>query len=108
MPWDVNYVIFGVMYKLCGLSKSLMEYVIKVWKLVYGEMDVHIATAWAVAGYSGWPSVSAPDTTLTANCPNNCSIAPLGPCSAVAANRGVFQVVWKPGDPPFYIGCFHK
>ncbi len=108
MPWDVNYVLFGVLDKLCDLSDSLMNYVIRDWKWLHFCMNVLTAAAREDAGYLSWPTATTPDTTLTAKYLDNCPVIPDGPWSAVTTNRAVFKIVWKPGDPPFYIGCVRQ
>jgi len=57
---EVNYVLYGKMCAICGISQPHMDFDIAGWKLGAkpGPYDNQLrgALAWANAGYAGWPS----------------------------------------------------
>ena len=74
---SVNYVLFGVMWKLCGKQQWTMDRLIWGWK---GYVPFYRSAAgnyeksveWADAGYNGWPVVAgtpAGDRPQCAHCP---------------------------------------
>jgi len=83
---SANYVIFGVMYKLCGGNSNGVTILIHAYKGGHlpgqtrgGNFDASLA--WARAGCDGWPDapkVSAPPGDRTDLCKPACTI-PYGP-----------------------------
>jgi RHS repeat-associated protein len=72
--WDVNYVLYGWMNRLCngtfgssglyGTDESEMVNKITAWKTISGKTaEIPRATAWARAGYNGYPASSASTPT---------------------------------------------
>jgi hypothetical protein len=56
-PDNVNYVIFGAMTQLCGWDPFSLDVVVVGWKgWMHGGENVLDATAWANAGWNGWPN----------------------------------------------------
>lgn len=67
-PYSVNYIAFGTMCRLTGISQIEMESLVAAWKLnpFYGGKDLTAAEGWADAGYGGWPyGASAPDSEIS-------------------------------------------
>jgi hypothetical protein len=85
---SVNYVIFGVMMRLCHTDyrdsvgparlrasyyeESSMVTIISAYKTLRRAPNKAASIRWAKAGYNGWPSVPAPQPELLkcAACPN--------------------------------------
>ena len=77
---SVNYVIFGVMMRLCHtdyrdspgpsraeaelFSEDAMTKVISAYKTIRQAPNKAASIRWAKAGYNGWPSVPAPPPEL--------------------------------------------
>lgn len=64
---SVNYVIYGVMTRLCGGSRTLMWRKVEAWKVILPAMmgdqpgaNFVTAQSWADAGYQGWPLTTQP------------------------------------------------
>jgi len=61
---EVNYVLYGKISALCGVSQPVMSSIISGWKLVLkpGPYDGQLrgALAWANAGHVGWPHSKPP------------------------------------------------
>jgi hypothetical protein len=83
---SINYVAFGVMWRLCGDEFGEDEYRFGVmvnrverWLMVTGGLShVGAAKAWAVAGYLGWPDVAGglanTPTGNRRNCQPTCTV----------------------------------
>jgi hypothetical protein len=82
---SVNYVMLGVYAKLCGdthlslLNGWTFQFLIDLWKVYYLKLtgrdpaaNYETASAWAKAGYDGWPDVSAPAPDRS-TCAKECS-----------------------------------
>jgi hypothetical protein len=98
----VNYVIFGVMFRLCAdnvagdfyfdFSRSNMRALVDIRKgsgksgLATPAENFRGSLAWATAGYEGWPSVASPAGDRN-NCAPKCPL----PCS-----RPPFDIHWHP------------
>jgi Domain of unknown function (DUF4157) len=65
-----NYVIFGVMCKLCGIWQTTMDALI--WLYKHSSANYAGSVAWADAGYNDWPSVADPPGDRP-SCLVNCS-----------------------------------
>ena len=74
---SVNYVIYGVMLRLCHdhlrnmrstlsstYSEEQMALYITIWKSLRGAPNLTASLRWAKAGYNGWPSGSTPPPEL--------------------------------------------
>lgn len=80
---SANYVIFGVMSKLCGMWERTMRAMIWLYKRKSGNYEG--SRDWAVAGYNDWPAVPDP-----AGDRNNCRA---DPCPYVGSP---FTLFWYP------------
>ena len=90
---SVNYVIYGVMSKLCGKSKGWMNNKIHIWKgPVWPFRDAapnyDQSMLWADAGFDGWPNVPDP--------PQDPNYAMCSPTCPTKYTSGSFQVYWYP------------
>lgn len=92
---SANYVIFGVMCKLCGMNISDMRTLIDIYKGTkwhgFGTPSPNFgaSVAWANAGYHGWPSGSSSPRGDRGNCALMCP----RPYSGSA-----FQIHWYPNE----------
>ncbi len=107
-PYTVNYVLFGVMNRLCLRDPRDMAALIAGWKLYYGLKDTVGAVEWAMAGYWGLPNVPTPSSSLTATCQDKCNTMATNPlCSALGNDH--FKVWWaglRTGDEsPLFVDC---
>ena len=85
---SVNYVLFGVMTKLCGYTKTEMTNYVSTYKGPFGlfpSTNWPGSTWWALAGYNGWPNAAPPDEEMP-KCFPTCSV----PYS------GTFTFKWGP------------
>jgi hypothetical protein len=73
---SVNYVIYGVMFRLCRdhlpfdkpfFSESAMTSNITLWKTLRKAPNLTASLDWAKAGFNGWPGGSTPRPELP-NC----------------------------------------
>jgi hypothetical protein len=97
---SANYVIFGVMCKLCHdafggaeFSQSAMRGLVELYKLggLKGD-NVGTAKAWATAGYQGWPGGGTPPKGDRSNCSPRCPTPYQG---------SAFQITWCPHENPY-------
>lgn len=97
---SANYVIYGVMFKLCSaldfdtfnLDEALSW--IRFYKKPFGfQKGANLPTAlqWAKAGYSGWPSGGTPSPGDRPKCKPLCPLPYKGPS---------FRVRWCPHQNP--------
>ncbi|MGH8563233.1 MAG: eCIS core domain-containing protein [Gammaproteobacteria bacterium] len=105
---SANYVIYGVMFKLCSaldfdtfnLGEALSW--IRFYKTKGGlrRADPNLPTAqqWAKAGYTGWPSGSTPSPGDRADCNPLCPLSYTG---------SAFRVRWCPPQDPDS-GCEYR
>jgi len=64
LPAAVNYVLFGTMGDLCGWSLTRTLWLVEMYKRSLGHPHgaSWATTAWAVAGYNGWPRYPTPES----------------------------------------------
>ncbi|MBB4804824.1 hypothetical protein HNP38_000096 [Chryseobacterium defluvii] len=74
---SVNYVIFGVMCKECGMWKSTMNTLI--WLYKSSSANYTKSSEWANVGYDGWTPGSNTPTGDRNNCTPTCSVPFAGP-----------------------------
>lgn len=92
--YTVNYVMFGLIWKLCGNRYGYMRDIVALWKIRYADLEVYEALSWAEAGYHGWPMTSTPTTWLTDYCPLKCRY----PVDIHRIREPGFEVHWLPLD----------
>jgi hypothetical protein len=124
---SVNYVIFGVMCKLCddnvgtltkvasgvlgGLageayanrfSRSAM--LLYIWKYKSESPNYEPSKQWAVAGFDGWPSGPSTPGGDRTDCTTTCPLTYGSPVAASGASlgTGAFQVHWNPAPGTKY------
>ncbi|MCI0562424.1 MAG: peptidoglycan-binding protein, partial [Nitrososphaera sp.] len=81
-PESVNYVIFGVMCRLCFdeghlrfTEKYMNKTLIEAWKWLTSQSKKSPnAKAWASAGYNGWPSAGTPTNPDEPSCQTICPV----------------------------------
>ncbi len=95
---SVNYVVFGAMCQLCGKFKTTMQLIIRAYKTGFSGTAANLdaATAWAEAGYAGWPGAATPPGDRT-NCAPTCPAA-YGPTANNPATK--FEFFWYPVHSP--------
>ena len=93
--WNVNYLLYGWINKLCGIDKGHMRNTIRAWKATkpkdWGEIGN--AVAFAEAGYDGFPdsgSIPSDSTYTKAGCQ---------PCTAKYGSSGLGSS-WPDRDNP--------
>jgi RHS repeat-associated protein len=57
---SVNYVLYGLMFKLCGFRQDLGWADISAYKLYTAGANLHAAIQWYDAGYDLWPLATTP------------------------------------------------
>ncbi len=96
LTYNVNYVAFGVMWKLCQYNRSEMSARILAYKCVYLGAEAIGASEWASAGYDGWPSARTPESDKTDVCPiAMCRVKPRN--TDLMLTEPGFTVTWQPG-----------
>jgi hypothetical protein len=97
---SANYVIWGVMCKLCRdefggseFSGDRMRFLVDLYKL-WGLKGDNLATAkaWATAGDQGWPSGGTPPRGDKSNCSPMCPTPYQG---------SAFRITWCPHENPY-------
>jgi len=115
---SVNYVVFGVMCKLCldylrrypnkrffagtEFSESEMLFLINLYKF-WGLAGANLAAAkaWASAGYHGWPSGGSPPSGDRSNCTPACPSAYQYSEGREGGLIRDFEVTWCPSLKPW-------
>jgi outer membrane protein OmpA-like peptidoglycan-associated protein len=101
---SVNYVIFGTMASLCGLSEYVVQGLIAAYK-AGGMKGSNYSTArdWAMAGYNGWPSGGSPPAGDRAQCEPTCPLPYIGwgDTGSNAVGGKDFNIVWCPKENPW-------